>query len=58
VASHHIQSWLQRAVNTISDLQVPNPVNNGAVGENRTPDLMITNQLLYLLSYNSETGVD
>jgi hypothetical protein len=30
----------------------------GAVGENRTPDLMITNQLLYLLSYNSETGVD
>ena len=26
---------------------------NGAGGENRTPDLMITNQLLYLLSYSS-----
>ena len=33
-------------------------IETGAVGENRTPDLMITNQLLYLLSYNSETGVD
>jgi hypothetical protein len=30
------------------------PVNNGAVGEDRTPDLMITNQLLYQLSYNSK----
>ena len=26
---------------------------NGAVRETRTPDLMITNQLLYQLSYNS-----
>ena len=29
---------------------------SGAVGENRTPDLMITNQLLYQLSYDGESA--
>ena len=28
-------------------------LNTGAVGRNRTGDLLITNQLLYQLSYNS-----
>jgi hypothetical protein len=30
---------------------------NGAGSKNRTRDLMITNQLLYRLSYTSETDV-
>jgi hypothetical protein len=30
--------------------------HSGAVGETRTPDLMITNQLLYQLSYYSNFG--
>ena len=29
--------------------------SNGAVERNRTSDLLITNQLLYRLSYNGET---
>ena len=29
------------------------PANSGAVERNRTSDLLITNQLLYQLSYNS-----
>ena len=31
-------------------------MNTGAVGRNRTGDLLITNQLLYQLSYNSEVA--
>jgi hypothetical protein len=37
-------------------LLVPVDGSDGAVGRNRTGDLLITNQLLYQLSYNSEVG--
>ena len=38
---------------TVTDPAGKGPLKNGAGEENRTPDRLITNQLLYLLSYAS-----
>jgi hypothetical protein len=47
-------SW-RRAFHHLIFLNGLNKILNGADGRNRTPGLLITSQLLYLLSYASNT---
>ena len=42
------------ATREFSHIQLNAPTKNGAGGRTRTPDLLITNQLLYQLSYTSK----
>ena len=44
------------ATREFSHIQLNAPTKNGAGGRTRTPDLLITNQLLYQLSYTSIVG--
>lgn len=52
---------MQQNKNQLIDIVIKNTtfkLNSGAPRETRTPDPLITNQVLYQLSYKGSTGVE
>ena len=54
--TQQIYSLPPLATREFSHIQLNTPTKNGAGGRTRTPDLLITNQLLYQLSYTSKSS--